>query len=270
MAVNICPATVGGADRISAMATPFTQRRMTRRRAVACGAAALGLGTVAFVAGRPFARSPREEALSGTTTPVADTLALAPPTSGQIPVAVVVSERATVIDFAGPWEVFQDVPGYPFRLYTVSHSRDPIRCTAGLQVVPDYTFDDAPIPRVIVVGAQQAGTPAYGEWLQRMLGQVDVLMSVCTGAFILGKAGLLDGRAATTHHDFFEQFEAAFPNVELRRGLRYVEGETISTAGGLTSGIDLALRVVERYFGTDTAQRTAEYMEYQSDGWKAG
>lgn len=150
----------------------------------------------------------------------------------------------------------------------MSHSRDPIRCTAGLQVVPDYTFEDAPLPRVIVVGAQQAGTPAYGEWLRSMAGQVDVLMSVRTGAFILGKAGLLDGHAATTHHDFFEQFADAFPLVEPRRGLRYVEGDVISTAGGLTSGIDLALRVVERYFGTDTAQRTAEYMEYQSDGWR--
>jgi transcriptional regulator GlxA family with amidase domain len=94
-------------------------------------------------------------------------------------------------------------------------------------------------------------------------------MSVCTGAFQLGKAGLLSGKSATTHHDYFEQFEKAFPDVNLKRGLRFVENEKISTAGGLSSGIDLALRVVDRYFGRDVAQATATYMEYQSKGWIA-
>jgi transcriptional regulator GlxA family with amidase domain len=92
-------------------------------------------------------------------------------------------------------------------------------------------------------------------------------MSVCTGAFQLGFAGLLKGREATTHHGFYESFAKEFPDVTLRRGLRFVEGPVISTAGGLTSGIDLALRVVERYFGRSVAKTTAEYMEYQSTGW---
>jgi transcriptional regulator GlxA family with amidase domain len=93
-------------------------------------------------------------------------------------------------------------------------------------------------------------------------------MSVCTGAFVLANAGLLKGRAATTHHDFFDEFAKAFPDVTLRRGLRFVESGRIATAGGLTSGIDLALRVVERYFGREVAQTTATYMEYQSTGWR--
>ncbi len=92
-------------------------------------------------------------------------------------------------------------------------------------------------------------------------------MSVCTGAFQLGSAGLLAGKSATTHHDFFDQFARAFPEVTVKRGLRFVEEGRISTAGGLSSGIDLALRVVDRYFGRDVAQRTATYMEYQSKGW---
>jgi len=106
-------------------------------------------------------------------------------------------------------------------------------------------------------------------WLRKVSPATDVTMSVCTGAFQLGKAGLLSGKSATTHHDYFEQFEKAFPDVSLKRGLRFVENEKISTAGGLSSGIDLALRVVDRYFGRDVAQATATYMEYQGKGWIA-
>jgi transcriptional regulator GlxA family with amidase domain len=93
-------------------------------------------------------------------------------------------------------------------------------------------------------------------------------MSVCTGAFVLGSAGLLSGQAATTHHEFYDRFAQAFPDVQLKRGVRFVENEKISTAGGLTSGIDLALHVVERYFGADVAQRTAEFMEHEGGRWK--
>jgi transcriptional regulator GlxA family with amidase domain len=93
-------------------------------------------------------------------------------------------------------------------------------------------------------------------------------MSVCTGAFVLAEAGLLAGKKATTHHDFHDRFATQYPNVTLERGLRYVESApNLATAGGLTSGIDLALRVVERYFGRDVARHTAVYMEYQGKGW---
>jgi transcriptional regulator GlxA family with amidase domain len=81
---------------------------------------------------------------------------------------------------------------------------------------------------------------------------------------VLGRAGLLDGRTATTHHEFWDDFERTFPKVKLERGPRFVEHERVATAGGLTSGIDLALRVVERYYGRETAQATATYMEYES------
>jgi transcriptional regulator GlxA family with amidase domain len=92
-------------------------------------------------------------------------------------------------------------------------------------------------------------------------------MSVCVGAFVLGRAGLLAGGAATTHHDFFDDFAQSFPDVRLERGRRFVEREHLATAGGLTSGIDLALRVVDRYFGRAVATHTAEYMEYESRSW---
>ena len=201
---------------------------------------------------------------------------LTPPAKGKIPVAFTISEDVTVIDFAGPWEVFQDVmisgrgsdheDQMPFQLYTVSDTTAPVTGSAGLKLVPDYTFESAPEPKVIVVPAQR-GSKALHAWLRKQSASTDIIMSVCTGAFQLGRAGLLAGKSATTHHDFFEQFANAFPDVKLKRGLRFVEEEAFSTSGGLTSGIDLALRVVERYFGREAAQTTATYMEYQSKGW---
>ena len=201
---------------------------------------------------------------------------LTPPAKGKIPVAFTISEGVTVIDFAGPWEVFQDVmvttrgtdhnDHMPFELYTVAETTEPLRGSAGLRLVPDYTFETAPQPKVVVVPAQRGGKALHA-WLRKMSSSTDIIMSVCTGAFQLGRAGLLAGQSATTHHDFFDDFATAFPDVKLKRGLRFVEEEAVASSGGLTSGIDLALRVVERYFGREVAQTTATYMEYQSKGW---
>jgi transcriptional regulator GlxA family with amidase domain len=201
---------------------------------------------------------------------------LTPPEKGKIPVAVAISQGVTVIDFAGPWEVFQDVmipsrgtnmaEQHPFQLFTVSATLEPVRGSAGLQLIPDFTFETAPLSKVVVVPAQM-GSVALHTWLQKVSQSTDVTMSVCTGAFQLAKAGLLSGKSATTHHDFTDGLAKQYPDIDVKRGLRFVEGEKISTAGGLTSGIDLALRVVERYFGREVAQTTAAYMEYQSKGW---
>ena len=216
---------------------------------------------------------------AGSCLPVsieASTNKLTPPAKGKIPVAFAISEGVTVIDFAGPWEVFQDVmvrergsshdDQMPFQLFTVSEKTEPITGSGGLKLVPDYTFENAPQPKVVVVPAQR-GSRALHAWLRKMSTSADLVMSVCTGAFQLGKAGLLNGKSATTHHDFLDRFAQTFPEVVVKRGLRFVEEDKISTAGGLSSGIDLALRVVDRYFGRDAAQATATYMEYQSKGW---
>ena len=194
------------------------------------------------------------------------------PADGQkIRVAFVLTEGATMIDFAGPWEVFQDVGGEqgpnPFELFTVSESRSPIHTSGGMTVTPDYTFDDAPVPKIVVIGAQR-GAPKLADWLRRVDKESEVIMSVCVGSFQLGRAGLLDGKQATTHHEFYDQFQKLFPKATLVKGRRFVQSDdVIYTAGGLTSGIDLALHIVERYYGRDVAQKTAEYMEYQSKGW---
>jgi transcriptional regulator GlxA family with amidase domain len=201
----------------------------------------------------------------------ADGRKIAPPASGPIQVAFVISEDATMIDFAGPWEVFQDVmigDRMPFRLYTVSDSRSPLRTSGGMQVIPDYSFEDAPPPQIVVVGAQSGKSPKMLDWIRKMTGQSDVVMSVCTGAYRLAQAGVLKGKKATTHHDFQDDFQKKFPDVSLQRGARFVQSDrAIFTAGGLTSGIDLALHIVELYFGRDVAAKTAAYMEYEGKGW---
>ena len=234
-----------------------------------------GLGAVVAVASLP-------ESFASAFTTFESSLAgagkLTPPAKGKIPVAFAISEGVTVIDFAGPWEVFQDVmvetrgsshdDQMPFQLYTVSEKTEPLTGSGGLKLVADYTFESAPPPKVVVVPAQR-GSQALHAWLRKVTESTDVTMSVCTGAFQLGRAGLLSGKSATTHHDFLDRFAQSFPEVTVKRGLRFVEEERISTAGGLSSGIDLALRVVDRYFGRDAAQATATYMEYQSKGWIA-
>jgi putative intracellular protease/amidase len=201
------------------------------------------------------------------------------PEHGSIPVAFVLTEGAVMIDFAGPWEVFQDVmvrtrgntmsDQHVFEPYTVSDTRQPLHVSGGMTITPQYTFDDAPDAKIVVIPAQEGGSPKMMAWLRKMAAHSDVLMSVCTGAYKLAQAGLLDGKQATTHHGSYVEFQSQFPNVKLLRDRRYVASDSvIYTSGGLSSGIDLALHVVEGYFGRQIAEATAREMEYEGTGWK--
>jgi transcriptional regulator GlxA family with amidase domain len=231
--------------------------------------AAITLTVVGQLLGSSPAKAP---SASEGNQAVVKTNPLKPPVQGSIPVAFLISEGAQVIDFAGPWEVFQDVmvPGrtdHPFRLYAVSESTAPIHTSGGMKIVPDYNFENAPAPKVIVIPAQGKPSEATLEWIRKSTKSTDVTMSVCTGAFVLAKTGLLSGKTATTFHGAFVPFANEFPDIYLKRGARFVEDGNLATAGGLSSGIDLALRVVERYFGREVAQKTAYNMEYQGLGW---
>ena len=201
--------------------------------------------------------------------------------NGMIKVAVVLSDHANVMDIAGPWEVFQDTSlkdehgkeVAPYQLYTVAPSKAPLHTAGsnhpGLSITPDYDFATAPTPDIVVVGAQSGG-PGLKEWLQKVHAERKLVISVCTGAFKLADAGLLDGKSATTHHWYFGDFASSFPQVKLVRQVRYVQADPITfTAGGLTSGVDLALHIVTDRFGQAVAQQTADYMEYQGTGWKS-
>ena len=195
------------------------------------------------------------------------------PAQGRIPVAFLLSTDARVVDFAGPWGVFEcvnapNMDGSPFQLYTVAESTAPLKVSGGMQIVPDYTLAHAPQPKVIVVPAQAEPTEAMLAWLRRVSRDTDLTMSVCDGSYVLAKAGLLNGKAATAHHGALTRLAADFPDISFKRGARFVDAGNISTSGGLTCGIDLALHVVERYYGREVAEKTATMLEYQGLGWK--
>jgi transcriptional regulator GlxA family with amidase domain len=226
------------------------------------GAVGRGLGSALLVIG-----------LGGALR--AEEAPLVPPAKESIKVAFVLSPGAVVIDYSGPWEVFQDAAApdpaegkSAFELYTVAATTDPIRVSGGMKVVPDFSFDNAPTPKVIVIPAQSSKDPRMIAWIKKASAHADVTMSVCTGAFVLAETGLLNGKAATTHHQAYKRLAASYPTIQVQEGSRFVEAGGVASAGGLTSGIDLALRVVERYYGRKTAEDTAFYMEYQGKGWQ--
>jgi transcriptional regulator GlxA family with amidase domain len=240
---------------------------MNRRAMLAAGGGVAGAAMIAMVAARAAA-----------TAQAAQGRGPAPDFGGNFPVAFVMGPMSTMIDFAGPWEVFQDANDGDkgFFLYTVSDSTDELQTTgsfvndkpSGLRFRADYAFADAPQPRMIMIGAQGGHTPAKIDWIRKAAAKADYVYSNCTGAFLLAKTGLLDGLPATTHHDFFDSFEKQFPKVKLVRTARYVDNGKIITSGGLTSGIDGALHLVDRIYGRAAVERAVAYMEYSGDGWR--
>ena len=197
---------------------------------------------------------------------------LAPPAHGKVKVACVLSSSVTLIDWVGPEAVFgawlydesTKKERAFFEVFTVGESRE-IR-DPGFNVIPDYTYDNAPQAQIIVVPAQ-AGSPKFYQWLKKASESADLTMSVCIGARHLARLGLLDGQVATTHHDYIKPYTKEFPKVRWVSGRRFVEGPKFATSAGVTAGIDLALRVVERYFGREKAVAVTKVMEYESTGW---
>jgi putative intracellular protease/amidase/YHS domain-containing protein len=252
------------------------ENNLTRRQLLQTSAA-VGL-TAAFpgsLAAALTSTSPSESPDGQKSSPAAAaSKQFKAPASGAKNVAFVISKGAVLIDFAGPWEVFQDatIPGRgmmdaAFNLYTVAEALYPIVVSGGLQIVPHYTFQTAPAPQIIVIPAQNGSTDVMLEWIRRASKTTDLTMSVCTGAFILAATGLLNGKSATTHHAAYTDLAMQYPDVKVLRGARFVEEGNIATAGGLTSGMDLALRTVGRYFGPEAVRRTAFELEYQGKGW---
>jgi transcriptional regulator GlxA family with amidase domain len=218
-----------------------------------------------------FAGSNMLVAADMKTEPTSTAKKLTPPAKGPVVVAILISEGVNVIDFSGPWGVFESVmvPNaheMPFQLMAVSDTADVVTSASGLKIKPHHTVDDVPKVNVVVIPAQK-GSDKMRDWLRKTVESTDVTMSVCTGAFQLAKAGLLKGLAATTHHEYQDEMEKKYPDIQVKRGVRFVENDKISTAGGLTSGTDLALRVVERYYGREVAKATALYMEYRGTEW---
>jgi transcriptional regulator GlxA family with amidase domain len=230
-----------------------------------------GLGIAASFSRSSLGASDMKAGETSTSAAPAANL-LHPPANGHMPVAFLLSDGAVVIDFAGPWEVFEHVavPGSSvpaFELYTVAETTKPIQTSGGMIVVPNHSFATAPAPKIIVIPAQSEPSEATIKWIRDATKTTDVTMSVCTGAFVLARTGLLSGKQVATHHAAFSQLAVEFPDVQVKRGARFVESGNLATAGGLSSGIDLALHIVERYYGRAVATGTADSLEYQGLGW---
>jgi len=189
-------------------------------------------------------------------------------------VLIMLFDDVDTLDFSGPLEVFsitgQRATGpVPFSVTTVAERQlPPVTTRSGLRITPYHTYANAPQADILVVpgglGARhERNNPVTLQFIQRQARGAELVISVCTGALLLGAAGLLKGMRATTHHRAFDELAAVEPECEIVRGARFVDNGQIITAAGITAGIDTALYVVQRLIGQETALETARHMEYR-------
>ena len=203
-------------------------------------------------------------------------------------VAILLFNEIEVLDFAGPFEVFGvagrrvgDAPfhEHPFQVFTVAE-RGPVYARNGLTISPTYLLNDHPKADIIVVpgggGYHADGTP-FGSrremdnptvlnWISRTAQTAELVLSVCTGAFMLGQAGLLENLSATTHFMAADAFQSLNPTTTVLADERYIDTGKIITSAGISAGIDMSLYVVGRLLGREVADETARYMQY--DYWQ--
>jgi len=178
-------------------------------------------------------------------------------------VAVLVFNGAEILDSTGPYEMFGAAR---CDVYTVAASRDPVTTAMGLGVVPKYTFADAPKPDVLVIPGGRVNQASQDQptldYIKSVSAGTSNTMSVCNGAFILASAGLLDGLSATTTYGNIPKLAAQYPKVKVVSDRRYVDNGRIITTAGLSAGMDGALHVIAKLFGTGYAQSVALSEEY--------
>lgn len=193
-------------------------------------------------------------------------------------VAILVFDDVEVLDFCGPYEVFNvaselTTPA-PFFVYSVALSQRPIAARGRFTFTPHYSISNCPQPSVLIIPGG-AGTrplikhPGLLSWISDQATKVELLVSVCTGALLLAAAGLLEGHNATTHHTAFDCLEQLSPSTKIVKDRRFVQStQTILTAGGISAGIDVSLHVVDKLAGGDVRDNVIEEMEYhwQTDG----
>jgi putative intracellular protease/amidase/DNA-directed RNA polymerase subunit RPC12/RpoP len=179
-------------------------------------------------------------------------------------VAILLFNATELIDFAGPWEVFGTAG---FLVHTVAAKSEPLTMVFGQKVLPDYTFDNSPKADILLVPGggvfDHMKDDALINWIQRKSKEVSYVMSVCTGAFLLQKAGLLEGQTVTATYGMIE--DLATPQTKVVYDQRFVDNGKIITTAGLSSGIDGAFHLVSRILGKGRAQAAALSMEYNWD-----
>ena len=196
-------------------------------------------------------------------------------------VGILIFPDVEILDFCGPFEVFASatLPAATdggaetrlFEVFTVAERPDVVTCSGGLLVKPNHTLDSHPPLDVVVIPGgygtrREQDNPVLLDWIARQRQAGSLTTSVCTGAFLLGAAGLLDGLRATTHWTTIEGLRAKQPATDVRENVRFIDEGQIITAAGISAGIDMALHVVRRLHGDEVARRTAREMEYEGVG----
>ncbi len=187
-------------------------------------------------------------------------------------VAILVFDDVEVLDFAGPYEVFnvarELIAPEPFYVYTVAMVDRIVQGRGNFAVQPHFTIDNCPQPDLLLIPGGNGTRPLLKHdrliaWIKEQSTRVEVLMSVCTGALLLAKAGLLENLTATTHHGAFGELAAICPTTTIIQDQRFVDHGHIMTSGGVSAGIDMALYLVERLLGPEAKAPVVTEMEYQ-------
>jgi len=190
-------------------------------------------------------------------------------------VGILIFEGVELLDFCGPYEAFTASRRDGERLFntfTVAEQDGPVAAAAGTRFLPDYTFANAPKIDILVVPGgmgtrREIDNPVVIDWIRSVAGEAELTTSVCTGSFLIAKAGSLgDGSKATTHWGSIERMRETFPGVEVLENVRFVDDGVVVSSAGVSAGIDMSLHVIERLCGTDAAESSARLMEY--DYWK--
>ncbi|REK06772.1 MAG: DJ-1/PfpI family protein [Planctomycetota bacterium] len=186
-------------------------------------------------------------------------------------VGILIFPDVEVLDFCGPFEVFsvcghQVAPG-SFEVFTVAQSREPLLARNGLEIVPRYALAEAPPIDLLLVPGGQGTRPLVNDaellgWIRARAEKAELVLSVCTGALLLAKCGLLDGIAATTHHLALDLLRSLGPQTAVRDDQRVVDNGRVITSAGVAAGIDMSFHVLARLVSRETAEATARYIEY--------
>jgi transcriptional regulator GlxA family with amidase domain len=188
-------------------------------------------------------------------------------------VAIVLYPNVQPLDWTGPYEVYNDAGSFgtidgkrAFNVYTVSKS-DELLDGQGLRIKPTYSIRTAPKPDIVIFPGGPASheindDPEFFAWARQAATEAEIAQSVCTGAFVLGKAGLLDDLTVTTFFGAIDALQKSYPKANVKDGLRFVDNGKIVTTAGISAGIDGSLHVVARLLGRRVADQTARYMEY--------
>ena len=186
-------------------------------------------------------------------------------------VAILIFDDVEVLDFCGPFEVFgvagRQEPTQPFQVFTVAE-KSPVVARNGLSVNPHFTLENCPAADLLLVPGgwgtrREMHNTALVDWVRQRAATAELVLSVCTGALILGKAGLLDGLEATTHSGAIDLLGETVPKCRVTPQRRFVDNGRVITSAGISAGIDMSLHVVGRLLGTPVAEETARYMEYR-------